>query len=266
MGHVHDSIPESDHASPASPDRTDGRDAADDGSAEHADGPRRDATGPHTAFRREVRERALDEALRQLNTGGWNSLRMGAVAEAVGVSRPTLYAEFGNKQGLATALVQAEARKFLDGALGVLRSGVDDPPRAIYEAAAFTIAEAGRSRVVLAILAAAPSDGVGVSGGDGKAGLVEADAPSSDSLLASATVASATILEPVFEGVLGWFTEVCPDTELQRREDAVDALIRLASSHVLSPGPRTGDVPATLSRLAVMMLPELAGDSPGQPC
>ena len=99
----------------------------------------------------------------------------------------------------------------MDGALGVLRSGVDDPPRAIYEAAAFTIAEAGRSRVVLAILAAAPSDGVGYPAAMGT-GLVEADAPSSDSLLASATVASATILEPVFEGVLGWFTEVCPDT------------------------------------------------------
>ena len=38
-----------------------------------------------------------------------------AIAEIVGVSRPTIYAEFGNKEGIAEALVLAETNRFLIG-------------------------------------------------------------------------------------------------------------------------------------------------------
>ncbi|MFI0432314.1 MAG: TetR family transcriptional regulator [Candidatus Nanopelagicales bacterium] len=224
-----------------------------------ADAPAADAvaTQPHTAFRSELRRRALAEALRQLNDGGWNTLRMGTVAEAAGVSRPTLYAEFGNKRGLAAALVRAEAEDFLAGALRILADHADDPPRAIYRAVAYTFEEADRSRIVRSIVAPGPTG----EATDGTSDSPEAHRQVGDTLLASATIESATILEPVFDGVLSWFASVCPGTDRQRLADAVDALIRLVSSHVLSPGPRTGDGAATLTRLAVMMLPDLVWDA-----
>jgi AcrR family transcriptional regulator len=60
------------------------------------------------AFRREVRERALSVARDLTLTRGWQQVRFVEVADAVGVSRPTMYSEFGNKAGLGEALVLEE--------------------------------------------------------------------------------------------------------------------------------------------------------------
>ena len=60
-----------------------------------------------TAERRraQLREEVLDAATEVLRRGGWARLRMQAVADRVGVSRRTLYNEFGSKPALAHALV-----------------------------------------------------------------------------------------------------------------------------------------------------------------
>jgi AcrR family transcriptional regulator len=45
---------------------------------------------------------------------GWDGLRMQAIADAVGISRQTVYNEFGGKPGLARALVEAMAHRYID--------------------------------------------------------------------------------------------------------------------------------------------------------
>ena len=55
--------------------------------------------------RAQLREEVLDAATEVLRRGGWARLRMQAVADQVGVSRRTLYNEFGSKPALAHALV-----------------------------------------------------------------------------------------------------------------------------------------------------------------
>lgn len=62
-----------------------------------------------------ARELLLDAAFTALGTRPWHGVRMVDVAAAAGVSRQTLYNEFGSKDGLARALVRREAEAFLAG-------------------------------------------------------------------------------------------------------------------------------------------------------
>ncbi|MBZ4324355.1 TetR/AcrR family transcriptional regulator, partial [Streptomyces huiliensis] len=62
-----------------------------------------------------ARELLLDAAYTALGTRPWHGVRMVDVAAAAGVSRQTLYNEFGSKDGLARALVRREAESFLAG-------------------------------------------------------------------------------------------------------------------------------------------------------
>ena len=55
--------------------------------------------------RRRMREAMLSAAHGLAVARGWGAVRMGEVAQHVGVSRQTLYAEFGSKEALGQALV-----------------------------------------------------------------------------------------------------------------------------------------------------------------
>ncbi|MFF6877801.1 TetR/AcrR family transcriptional regulator [Streptomyces sp. NPDC012474] len=62
-----------------------------------------------------ARESLLDAAYTALVRRPWSAVRMVDVAAAAGVSRQTLYNEFGSKDGLARALVRREADGYLSG-------------------------------------------------------------------------------------------------------------------------------------------------------
>ncbi|MYV44003.1 TetR family transcriptional regulator, partial [Streptomyces sp. SID1328] len=62
-----------------------------------------------------ARESLLDAAGRALAQRPWSTVRMVDVAAAAGVSRQTLYNEFGGKDGLARALMRREADGYLAG-------------------------------------------------------------------------------------------------------------------------------------------------------
>ncbi|WP_189953759.1 TetR/AcrR family transcriptional regulator [Streptomyces alanosinicus] len=62
-----------------------------------------------------ARESLLDAAYTALLRRPWSAVRMVDVAAAAGVSRQTLYNEFGSKDGLARALVRREADGYLAG-------------------------------------------------------------------------------------------------------------------------------------------------------
>ncbi|MET9802338.1 TetR/AcrR family transcriptional regulator [Streptomyces sp. NPDC006368] len=78
-----------------------------------------------------AREALLDAALAALAELPWPAVRMVDVAAAAGVSRQTLYNEFGSKQGLARALIRREAEAYLDGVERLLdaRDAGDRLPR-----------------------------------------------------------------------------------------------------------------------------------------
>ena len=61
-----------------------------------------------------VRERLLDAAQAMIEDTGWSSVTMARIGERAGVSRQTVYNEFGNKHGLAEQLAMRELARFLD--------------------------------------------------------------------------------------------------------------------------------------------------------
>ncbi|MBO1336077.1 TetR/AcrR family transcriptional regulator [Streptomyces sp. VRA16 Mangrove soil] len=70
-----------------------------------------------------ARESLLDAAYTALARRPWGGVRMVDVAAVAGVSRQTLYNEFGSKEGLARALVRREADAYLAGVDRALKEG-----------------------------------------------------------------------------------------------------------------------------------------------
>jgi AcrR family transcriptional regulator len=98
-----------------------------------------------------ARESLLDAALTALADVPWPGVRMVDVASAAGVSRQTLYNEFGGKDGLARALVRREADRYLHGVerLMAQRAGAADR---LVSVAEWTVGEAGAKPLLRALL------------------------------------------------------------------------------------------------------------------
>jgi AcrR family transcriptional regulator len=98
-----------------------------------------------------LREALLDAAADLLPDRGHAGLRMADVAAKAGVSRQTVYNEFGNKAALTQAVALRTASEFLDGirqrfeAAGGLLAG-------IHQAVVYTIEHARENRLVAAAL------------------------------------------------------------------------------------------------------------------
>lgn len=78
-----------------------------------------------------AREALLNAALSALTDLPWSTVRMVDVASAAGVSRQTLYNEFGSKDGLARALVRREADLYLHGVERLLGERADPVDRLV---------------------------------------------------------------------------------------------------------------------------------------
>jgi AcrR family transcriptional regulator len=97
-----------------------------------------------------VRESLLNAALAALADLPWSAVRMVDVASAAGVSRQTLYNEFGSKDGLARALVRREADTYLYGVERALAQQTGAADRLV-SVAEWTVGEA-RARPLLRAL------------------------------------------------------------------------------------------------------------------
>src|SRR5690348_11285209 len=89
-----------------------------------------------------TREALLDAAYDAIVAGDWARSRMADVAAAAGVSRQTLYNEFGSKDALAGAIVQREVEHFLAGTDAAMREHEQDRSAAVRAAVHFTLTEA----------------------------------------------------------------------------------------------------------------------------
>ncbi|MFG2451217.1 TetR/AcrR family transcriptional regulator [Streptomyces sp. NPDC048512] len=94
-----------------------------------------------------ARESLLDAAYTALARRAWSAVRMVDVAAVAGVSRQTLYNEFGSKDGLARALVRREADAYLAGVDRALATHTDAQDRLV--AAVEWTASAARSNALV---------------------------------------------------------------------------------------------------------------------
>jgi AcrR family transcriptional regulator len=102
---------------------------------------------------RTTRDALLDAAYDVVVAGEWRSARMLDVAAAAGVSRQTLYNEFGSKDAFAQALAMREAQRFIDGTnrfLDDMNPGA--PVEAVAAATEWTIREASNNPLLKAVL------------------------------------------------------------------------------------------------------------------
>src|SRR4029077_9470550 len=102
---------------------------------------------------RSTRDALLDASYDAAVAGDWSRTRMLDVAAAAGVSRQTLYNEFGSKDALAQALAMREVEEFIAGTEAALEAAdPDDPIEAVGAAALYTLQRAADNPLLKAAL------------------------------------------------------------------------------------------------------------------
>jgi len=185
-----------------------------------------------------LRQRIIDAAISLTAENGWASVTMSQVADAVGVSRQTVYNEVGTKPALAEAMVQGELTSFLM----VVEQSFDAHPedaRAAVESAVFGVLELAQGNTLLRTIVSAThgsADGTATE-------LLPLLTTDSEQLIAASSFVIAQRLStyPMSVGPL----------ELQM---AVDAIVRLTLSHVMAPGATLQKTAAQIGGLAELML------------
>jgi AcrR family transcriptional regulator len=180
-----------------------------------------------------VRQRVLDAAREIAVAGDWGRTRMGDVAARAGVSRQTLYNEFGTKDGLAVAMSAAQTEWFLGRVQAELDEHPDDPIAGIRAAVTFTL-DAGADDPLL------------------KAAL--SGARGSSELLPLLTTRAEPLLTASRSQLTAYLTDHWPD--LAHRDIALvaDSLIRLTVSHLVLPLAPSETVADQLAELAARAL------------
>ena len=83
------------------------------------------------AVRQLLRDRLLDAGREELRGRAWAQVTMADIAAAAGVSRQTLYNEFGTRDEFGQALVIRESSRLLDAVEQTIAEHADDPIAAL---------------------------------------------------------------------------------------------------------------------------------------
>jgi AcrR family transcriptional regulator len=170
---------------------------------------------PYAVAARELlRETLFAAAREQLQLRAWSEITMADIAGAAGVSRQTLYKEFGSRDEFAQALVIHEGERFLDAVDAAVREHLDDPRAAIGAALEMFLRTAGEDPLVRILL----SD-------DGTGGLLPFVTTQGMPVVQWATARLTATIED------GW-----PQAPSAKARLLAEALVRLAISHVTAPG------------------------------
>ncbi|HEX4250567.1 MAG TPA: TetR family transcriptional regulator [Pseudonocardia sp.] len=177
--------------------------------------------------RSQLRDEVLDAASTAVFAGGWGALRMQAVADQVGISRRTLYYEFGNKTGLAEALILRITARFLDGVEAAFTSA-DDLSR-------------GWEAAVLSALRAAEVDPVLSTVLTGNA---------REDFLPLLTSEGTQVIDHATTRMTDAALTRWPELPSRETTLAAEATVRLALSHIVRPGGDTGQAAHDIAELA----------------
>jgi AcrR family transcriptional regulator len=194
-----------------------------------------------------ARESLLDAALSALAEQPWGAVRMVDVAATAGVSRQTLYNEFGSKEGIARALARREADDFLDGlehALSTAASLGADAGDCFAAATAWMLHTARRNALVRATLTGCRGDRVPAAAVIAVPAQRRLRARKEDQPLTSAEVIAA-IRSRAAVALAGGFPQLDPAEVAWTCEAAV----RLALSYVVAPAADDEEACLQVARL-----------------
>jgi AcrR family transcriptional regulator len=165
------------------------------------------------AARNLLRETFFGAVRDELERRSWSNVTMSDVARTAGVSRQTLYKEFGSRDEFAQAFVIHVGERFLDEVDAAVRQHLDDPRAAIGAALEIFLRTAGEDPLVRILL----SD-------DGTGGMLPFVTTQGMPVVVFAT---ARLFETIREG---W-----PEAPPDKAQLLAESLVRLAISYVTAP-------------------------------
>ncbi|MFE0103932.1 TetR/AcrR family transcriptional regulator [Streptomyces sp. NPDC059009] len=187
-----------------------------------------------------ARDSLLDAAYTALARRPWAGVRMVDVAAVAGVSRQTLYNEFGSKDGLARALLRRETDSYLSGVERALAEA-RDPVDRLAAVGAWTIGAARGNALVRAVLTGCwseslppPSRTTASTSPVPAQRRADAGVPSPGELL-------ALVRDRVVVAI------GAPGERAEEMTRACESAVRLALSYVVAPAAK-GEDPAELVR------------------
>jgi AcrR family transcriptional regulator len=179
------------------------------------------------AARELLRNTVFDAAREQLASQTWSEITMADIATGAGVSRQTLYNEFGNRNEFGFAFVIHEAERFMDGVEEAVLEHTDNPRAAILAALEHFLRSAGEDPLISILL----SD-------DGTGGMLPFVTTQGLPVVQWAASRLTSVIEE------GWPEAPEADVKL-----LAEALVRLAISYVTTPGESAEEAASATSQL-----------------
>jgi AcrR family transcriptional regulator len=180
---------------------------------------------------RSLRNALLDAAAELITRRGYRGVRMQDIADAAGVSRQTVYNEFGGKLGLTRALMLRDHERYLDGVDEAL-SRHDDLHSAVAAAVAYSLETAADDPFKKAVLTGAGSE----------------------DLLPLFTTQAEPMLFAARTRMIEHASRHWPELDLRAVTELADAVVRLTLSHVLLPAEPPEKVAELIARIVTRYL------------
>lgn len=179
------------------------------------------------AARELLRKTVFDAARDQLGRRPWSEITMADIASGAGVSRQTLYNEFGNRNEFGFAFVIHEAERFMDDVEKAVLEHTDDPRAAVLAALEHFLRTAGEDPLISILL----SD-------DGTGGMLPFVTTQGLPVVQWAAARLTTVIEE------GW--PEAPEADVRL---LAEALVRISISYVTTPGESAEEAASAVSQL-----------------
>jgi len=190
------------------------------------------------AARELLRTMLLDAGRELVAERPFSAVTMAQIARRAGVSRQTLYNEFGSREGFAQALLLREADRFLTEVEGAVNEHRNDPERAL--AAAFEV-----------FLVAAAEDPIV------RSGLREG----AEELLALATARGRPLVEHAVERLAAVISSNWPAAPREDCQLLAECLVRLAISYATLPKEPSQIAAKAVARLLGPYIQRVLGET-----
>ena len=190
------------------------------------------------AARELLRETLFGAARDQLEHRAWSEITMSDIAAAAGVSRQTLYKEFGSRDEFGLAYVIQEGERFLDAVDAAVLAHRDDPRAAIHAALELFLRTAGEDKLIRIML----SD-------DGTGGMLPFVTTQGTPVVLWATTRLAATISA------GWPQAPSADVRLLS-----ESLVRLAISYITTPSESPETTAAAVAELLGPVIDRALGE------
>lgn len=197
------------------------------------------ARTPYAVAARELlRDTLFDAARDAMQERQWADVTMAEIATAAGVSRQTLYKEFGSRDEFAQLFVVREGTRFLDAVEQAVRAHLDDPRAALAAALGVFLTAAAEDPLVRTLLT-----------DDGTGGMLPLVTTQSQPVVAFASLRLTEVIHD------GWPQVARGDAEL-----LAETLVRLAISYAMLPkDPPDGAITTVMTVIEPFVERALAG-------